>query len=408
MSLYKKAPFGLTHIGNHVQRVLTNYFRDLPWCSIYVDDLQIATSGSLAHHTECVAEVIRRLTAVNLKLNASKLITAQRSIFVLGWTIVDKKLIPDPRKVSTVYKWQKPSTRKQLQRYLGFMNNFRNFIPMYACLSAPLDKLRHAKSLASVWTKQHDDCFEKIKFALANAPCLTPPDFLYRMHVATDASLSGIGEIIYFIKNDTIHYVAMASRSLSPSERNHSTTKRELLAIVYMFTKFHKWLYGIPFTLHTDHASIIWIKSQLLLNLMMLNCYETIFSYDFEIVHILGVQNIIPDALSRLFSDDEDNNNLQGDKLHIGNFGDAFEKKKKYNQTKEKRKIFSGRIVKPSPSKAAVTSRSHNNKNNSRNTDFVIRALNYSDHMTPPPEDRMSLILRTHLLGHFGIILKLH
>ena len=238
--VFRKAPFGLTFVGNHVQRILTNYFRDLDYCTIYVDDLQVATSGSLEHHTECVAEVIRRLTQANLKVSAKKLVLAQKSIHVLGWSVVEGKLIPDPRKVSNVYKWNLPTTGEQLQRYLGFMNYFRSSIPMYSRISAPLDKIRNYKSLVSVWTAEHTECFKKLKLALASAPCITPPDFSYRMHVATDASVSGIGGILYFIKNDTIHYVAMASRSLSPSERNYSTTKRELLAIVYMLTKYHK------------------------------------------------------------------------------------------------------------------------------------------------------------------------
>ena len=71
-----------------------------------------------------------------------------------------------------------------------------------------------------------------MKLALASAPVISPPDFSCRLHVATDASLTGIGGIIYYIKNDIVHYVAMASRKLSSSEQNYSTTKRELLAVV--------------------------------------------------------------------------------------------------------------------------------------------------------------------------------
>ena len=192
----------------------------------------------------------------------------------------------------------------------------------------------------------------------------------------------------------------MASRALSPSERNYSTTKRELLAIVYMLTKYHKWLFGVPFTLHTDHASIIYLKTQLHSNLMMLTWYETIFSYEFDIVHIPGVENVIPDALSRLFSDDEEDHNLGEGKSHISNFSNAFEKKKTFKgKRNEITKVVSGRINKRSGT--TVTSTKLNSTAN--NSPLIARALSYADYMTPPPEDRMQLILRAHLLGHFGI-----
>jgi transposase InsO family protein len=455
--IFRKICFGVSFMGSLCQRVLTNLFRDLPYVTVYVDDIQVATDAPLSHHTECVAEVLRRLTQANLQISPEKIVLGQKSIHILGWSLVNGQLIPDPRKISNIHTWPLPTTGKTVSRYLGFFNYFRSSIPMYATLAAKLDSLRNYKSLENVWTDEHTRAFRNLQTALASAPVLSPPDFRYRLHVATDASNSGIGGIIYYIKENKVHYIAMASRKLSTSEMNYSTTKRELLAVVYMFTKFHKWLFGITFTLHTDHKSLVFLNHQSTPNMLMLTWYEIIFSHSFDVVHIPGVSNIIPDSLSRLFSDD---NNLEGDKSVCNNKNkrkDRSSRKTHGLLSKTERQVthrshklgikYRHRKIKDDNSYSSFPTSplrmnndnnnndttsfnnnnndiitSFNNNNNdfatsfnsnndtttsltttSKNNTIVNRALQYADYMTPPEKDRMSIISKAHLLGHFGI-----
>jgi hypothetical protein len=93
--------FGITHKSNIVQRVLQGLFHDLPYIQVYVDDLTISTNGPLSHHTQCVAEVFCRLTKANLAISPEKMVLAQTSIHLLGWSIVDGASCPNPREVST-------------------------------------------------------------------------------------------------------------------------------------------------------------------------------------------------------------------------------------------------------------------------------------------------------------------
>ena len=431
--MFRKVCFGISFMGNFTQRVLSNLFRDLPYVSVYVDDIQIATRAPLSYHTECVAEVLRRLTSANLQISPEKLVLAQKSIHILGWSIVNGQLIPDPRKVSNVHTWPLPTTGKQLMSYLGFMNYFRNSIPLYAMLSGPLDSIRNYKTLENVWTKQHTEAFNNLKLALASAPVISPPDFSCRLHVATDASLTGIGGIIYYIKNDIVHYVAMASRKLSSSEQNYSTTKRELLAVVYIFNKFHKWLFGIRFTLHTDHKSLIFLNHQSVPNMLMLNWYDTIFSYSFDVVHIPGCLNVIPNALSRLFSVEDHESSLEGGKINDN--ANKYKYKRKLPQKNlgntikpvtsrviqnryQKRNIHtvdSFRHISFSSFPTALKQLSHETNEYSDSntyvrpklgknyTPLVNRSLQLAEYTTPPEKERVPIIMKAHLLGHFGI-----
>ena len=99
------------------------------------------------------------------------------------------------------------------------------------------------------------------------------------------------------------NFVSLVSRTLSPSERNYSATKRELLAIVFALRKFHYYIWGAKFQLYTDHHALAFIFTQTHTNPMLDTWLDTLLDYQFDITHCPGTANVLPDALSRLFPD---------------------------------------------------------------------------------------------------------
>ncbi|KAG1164959.1 hypothetical protein G6F36_013596 [Rhizopus arrhizus] len=299
-----RAPFGLTPIPNHFQRVLTTLLHDLPYVTCFIDDLTIGTGPDIEEHIKCVTTVIERLTSAKFILNVDKCHFMQTSVNILGFTISHNSLSLDSRKVANALAWPIPKTGKDIQRFLGLANYFRSHLPNFSTMTAPLDKLRNEGSLEHIWTDKYLQAFRNIQTALSNAPVLSIPDMRHELQLATDASNTGIGGVLYQIIDDKTRYIGFAARALSKSEMNYSTTKRELLAICYLFERFHKWLYGSHFTLYTDHKSLVYLGTQNIPNPMMLNWFETIFNYTFKVIHRPGIENVLPDSLSRLFSDD--------------------------------------------------------------------------------------------------------
>jgi hypothetical protein len=135
------------------------------------------------------------------------------------------------------------------------------------------------------------------------APALAYPDFANTFYIATDASNVGLGAVLYqYEDNSTIKkYISFQAHSLTISERNYSATKHELLAIVFALKKFHHYIWGTHFVLYTDHKALVYLHTQQHLSPMLINWYETIFDYDFTIHHKPGIKNILPDALSCFF-----------------------------------------------------------------------------------------------------------
>jgi len=434
---HKKAAYGIRHVGSVVVRTLQTLLSDLNTSSrstsfptdgdhsvsCYVDDILCSTNGSLQDHYALVAEVIRRLTNANLVLNPEKVVFAQRSIYLLGWSVINGKLLPDGRKLTNIANWPAITSGRQLASFLGLMSYFRAAIPCYSRLTRDLDSLKQYKDLTEVWNESHTKAIADLKDALTMALVLSPPDFSIRFHLATDASLTALGAVLYQVVNDEIRYVGLVSRKLSVSERNYSTTKRELLGICYALIKFHRFLYMREFTLHTDHKSLIYLNTQEVPNALMLGWWETIFSYTFDIVHLPGVLNVIPDALSRLYEDsdaDASARHLLGGRYYADG-GESVKRKKK--GSKNKLKVATPTTpMKRTPVKITQVSRFNSFGNNAhtevkatlmkdgtttavsqKQKEFIVRTLRFADYVTPPADERDNMIIAQHLVGHFGI-----
>lgn len=209
-------------------------------------------------------------------------------------------------------------------------------------------------NITHLWTTAHSNAFVTLQEILKRAPLLRYPDLRHPFSVATDASNVGIGAVLYQVINGETHHIAFMARALSKSERNYSTTKRELLAIVYALDKFHKYLWGNHFTLYTDHRALTYLHTQRVANPMMINWLDLLLQYNFDIIHLPGLDNILPDQLSRLFP--------SGKELEEG---------------------IESNIV-------------------TRAMDVQHTEEDLDDMIQPPEEERKNILEQQHLFGHFG------
>lgn len=166
-----------------------------------------------------------------------------------------------------------------------------------------------------MWTKLEQDAFESLKSAIKNAPILSHPIRELDLMVATDASDHGLGAVLFqVIQDNDIRYIEFASRALSPGERNYSATKLELSAVIFALDRFECFLLQRPFTLYTDHSALIALfKTKFNYQILTNEWYEKIVKYidTMKIVHCPGIDNVLPDLLSRSFKVDIHNENEQ-------------------------------------------------------------------------------------------------
>ncbi|KAG1167498.1 hypothetical protein G6F70_009475 [Rhizopus microsporus] len=149
--MFQGCPFGLSSISSRAQRTMSIVFQDMQdFVTTFVDDIVVFSKGTLRDHEECLKKVIQRLTEVNLKINPDKCHLGQKSVYLLGFCVNENGISIDTRKVANIHEWPQPRTGKDIQRYLGLVNFFRDFVPNISKLTAPLDALRNIDDLTGI------------------------------------------------------------------------------------------------------------------------------------------------------------------------------------------------------------------------------------------------------------------
>ena len=83
----------------------------------------------------------------------------------------------------------------------------------------------------------------------------------FELHI--DASLKGLGAVLYQKQNDCFKVISYASRGLKRSEKNYPAAKLEFLALKWSVTdKLHDYLYGAKFTVVTDNNPLTYVLSK--------------------------------------------------------------------------------------------------------------------------------------------------
>ena len=302
--MFQGAPFGLKPLSQLFQSVIAEIlYPHRSFCVSFIDNIYVRTVGSMDDHINHVQIVIRVLNRWQLRLNSSKCHFGYTALVVLGHVLTPDSVSPDPAKIQALRDWPVPTTGKHIMQFLGFTNYLRDHIPLYAELASPLEPLRKCKRLDSLWTPACQRSFEAFLSVLSQAPVLHDPLPALPYRLSVDASQSGLGLVLWQRPSSLLpRYILFAAKSLNAAQRNYSATRRELLAICWAVQRCRDYLYGRHFTLETDHKALTYLFTQQHFNYMMLNWIDTLLDYDFTVVHCPGILNILPDALSRIFS----------------------------------------------------------------------------------------------------------
>ena len=77
-----------------------------------------------------------------------------------------------------------------------------------------------------------------------------------------EASDQAIGAVLGQRKDNRLHVIYYASKTLSEAQLNYATTEKEMLAIVFAFDKFRSYLLGSKVIVYTDHAAIKYLLTK--------------------------------------------------------------------------------------------------------------------------------------------------
>ena len=139
---WRLKPFGMCNasatfqlaIARALQKIVN---REGSLVMAYIDDIVIATE-TVEDHMVRLREVFECLREADFKISVAKCDFMKSEIKYLGRVVSAEGIKPNPKAASKLRDWEVPRNKSELQSFLGFANNYREFIPWHAKLVAPL------------------------------------------------------------------------------------------------------------------------------------------------------------------------------------------------------------------------------------------------------------------------------
>jgi hypothetical protein len=168
---------------------------------IYMDDIAIATTGTMQDHIEAVRDVLRVAEQHDLYFKLSKCTFHASSIDYLGVIIEKGMTRMDPVKIAGIKNWPIPTKVKDVRSFLGFCNFYRPFIRGFAHLARPLNELTR-KDAEWSWETRHQKAFEELKRRVTTEPVLAHPILTDPFELEVDTSGFAMGAVLLQKKED--------------------------------------------------------------------------------------------------------------------------------------------------------------------------------------------------------------
>ena len=255
-------PFGLCNAPATFQRCMTAIFSDLveEIMEVFMDDFSVfrdSFEGCLNN----LEKVLARCEETNLVLNWEKCHFMVDEGIVLGHKISAKGIEVDRAKIETIENLNYLTNVKGVRSFLGHAGFYRRFIKDFSKISKPLSHLLE-KDTFFEFTNECKSAFDSLKKELILALIVVPPDWSLPFELMCDASDQAIGAVLGQLKDNKLHVIYYASKTLSEAQLNYATTEKEMLAIVFAFDKFRSYLLGSKVIVYTDHAAIKYLLTK--------------------------------------------------------------------------------------------------------------------------------------------------
>ncbi|KAK7116867.1 hypothetical protein V1264_002473 [Littorina saxatilis] len=295
-----RMPFGMVNSGATLTRGMRKMLKGMKNVVYYWDDLLVHTE-TFAEHLETLRELFSRLTKANLTVRPSKCILGTDNVDFIGHSLKEGQRGLLLENVTKILNAPRPETKKQVRSFLGLAGYYREFIPNFAAITAPLsDMTRKGCPNRILWGPAQEKAYQTVRDLMSRDPVLRLPDTAKEFILRTDASDEGIGAMLMQEHGGKPFPVSYASKKLSGAEKNYSTMEKECLAIVWGIKKFELYLQGVKFVLQTDHKPLTYLNSAKFVNNRIMRWVMYLQNFDMRVESIKGSDNVGADFLSRV------------------------------------------------------------------------------------------------------------
>ena len=261
---FNKVPYGVANAPAMFGELMQNVLRGLQpaYCFTHLE-MVIVYSKTLTDHGQHLKNVFDRIRRAGLKIKLAGCRFCCPAIELLGHRLSPDGVKISPSSTKAILQLDQPTTAKTTRAFITMCSFYRRHIPDFVKMTRPLVEACK-KNIKFEWTEECQRSFEQLKRTLATAPMIPYPrqEDGYHMVLHTDASIEAIGAILAQQDPNGEEQVLQYHNEMLPDEmKNHTISEIECYAIVRAVTKFKHYLSTKPFTIFTDHAPLLSIRT---------------------------------------------------------------------------------------------------------------------------------------------------
>lgn len=250
----------------------------------YVDDILVASKTQEECEQDTIA-LLKHLAEEGHKVSKSKLQFCKEKVKYLGHQLSSGgRTILEERK-TTILQAPKPVTKKQMMSFLGLTNYCRSWIPNYAEMTAPLQKLMYEKEIKMSdplqWTAEAEKALCDLKQAMVNSSTLALPDYGKEFVQMVDCKGSFMTSVLAQMHGNRLRPVAYYSTKLDAVACALPHCVRAVIAASLAVTSsadivlFHPLVLKVP---HAVAALLLQTKMTFLSPARHLSCMSILLS----------------------------------------------------------------------------------------------------------------------------------
>ena len=218
---------------------------------------------------------------------------------MLGHKISKERLEVDKAKIDVIAKLPPPSNVKAVKSFLGHVGFYRCFIKDFSKITRPMTKLLEMDTPFH-FSEECMTTFSFLKEKLTNAPIMVPTDWNLPFELICDASDQALGAVLGQRRDNHFQTIYYASRTLTDTQENYTTTENELSTVVFAFDKFRSYLVLSKTIVYTDHSTLKYLLSKQDTKPRIIRWIPLLQELNIEIRDKKGAKNLTVDHLSRL------------------------------------------------------------------------------------------------------------
>ena len=225
---------------------------------VIADDVMvIGKNDNHKDHDLAFTTLLQTARRCTVKLNYDKLKFKCTEVNFYGKTYTTDGHKPAQNKITAIVEMPSPSSKKEVQSFIGMVNYLTKFLPRLTMLSEPIRELIKEKVHFN-WGPEHQESFNMLKKELVRAPVLAYYNPQKETVLQTDASTKGLGACL-LQEEKPIYF---ASKALTEMQRGYIAIEIESLTVAWAVEKFHHFLYGCHFVLEMDQKLLEVILSR--------------------------------------------------------------------------------------------------------------------------------------------------